>query len=153
MNDNNKGYMKTYNDIWDTHMVRKFAYRGSMPFALLASGRNTDTFTINDNHPFHALYLKAKVHNTATGVIVPDARVLLQIRINDRNYFRESMPLTLLAGDGRQSTVEPSRYRFPKKTSIILDYQNLETFGVDIFLMFDGYTPLMDEPQDYQEVY
>ncbi len=152
MNNNTK-YMATYNDIWDTHMVRKFAYRGTMPFPLLASARDTDTFTINDNHAFHALYLKAKTYNTATGVLLPDARVLLQIRINDRNYFRESMPLTLLAGDGRQATVEPSRYRFPKKTSIILDYQNLEAVDVSVFLMFDGYTPLMDEPQEYQEVY
>ncbi|KKL70078.1 hypothetical protein LCGC14_2108530 [marine sediment metagenome] len=146
-------YMKDFNDIWDTHKVRKFAYRGTMPFPILATTRTTDTFTVNDNHSFHALYLKSKIYNTATGVLLPDARVLLQIRINDRNYFRESMPLTLLAGDGRQSTLEPSRYRFPRKTTVVLDYQNLEAVDVDIFLMFDGYTVLFDEAQEYEEVY
>lgn len=108
-----------------------YAYPATQPFVISASSRNTDAININNDFDFYVQYITAY---TTTAY-----KLLLQITVNNISMFNIPLLLETISGNGVQSNYYPIQMKLDKSSRVILDWQNLDTSSISVYLVFVGY--------------
>lgn len=112
-------------------MKQFYVYPGEQPFSILANARSTDSLNINDQYNFRVQYITF-LESTANAL-------LIQIRVNNTNYFNTEVLMSLIAGNGLQANYYPMHAVFNKSDRIQIDYQNTTGGTITVYTAFIGY--------------
>lgn len=112
-------------------MKNFYAYPMEQPFNVLANARGTDSININDQYDFMVQYI--------TYYCATEYAMLLQLRVNNTNYFNDEILTELIAGNGQRALYFPLHAVFHKSDRIQIDWQNITGADKDVYLVFLGY--------------